>query len=90
MENLETIFSNVNGSFEILDVGCCGMAGAFGFEKEHYDFSKKIFDGDLGKKLTTIPKDVTILATGFSCRHQISELGDREVKHWVEVLDFET
>jgi Fe-S oxidoreductase len=87
-ENLRKIFDYVSGTFEILDAGCCGMAGAFGFEKEHYDFSKKIFDGDLGKKLANYPKDQLVLASGFSCRHQIKDLGDRPVKHWVEVLDY--
>lgn len=83
---LETIFDATNGTYEVLDAGCCGMAGAFGFEKEHYDFSKKIFDSDLGKKLEKYDKNQLILASGFSCRHQIAELSVKKVKHWVEVL----
>jgi FAD/FMN-containing dehydrogenase/Fe-S oxidoreductase len=85
---LERIFEATEGSYEVLDVGCCGMAGAFGFEKEHYDFSKKIFDGDLGKKLERFSDDQLILASGFSCRHQIDDLSGKEVKHWIEVLDY--
>jgi len=83
---LEQIFSALGQPFHILDSSCCGMAGAFGFEKEHYDFSRNIFDTDLGKKLAQWPPDQPILASGFSCRHQIADLGKREVKHWTEVL----
>jgi len=85
---LQDIFENVDGTYDILEAGCCGMAGAFGFEKEHYDFSKKIFDGDLGYLLKSYPNGHLVLATGFSCRHQIDELSSNPVKHWVEVLDY--
>ena len=87
MEYLETIFERVEGEAQVIDAGCCGMAGAFGFEKEHYDFSKQIFDNDLGPKLKEIPKTATVLATGFSCRGQIADFGAQDVKHWVEILD---
>jgi len=87
MEYLETIFDRVEGESELIDAGCCGMAGAFGFEKEHFDFSKQIFDNDLGPKLQEIPKSATILATGFSCRGQIADFGAQDVKHWVEILE---
>lgn len=85
---LEKIFKATEGTYEVLDVGCCGMAGAFGFEKEHYDFSRKIFDGDLGQKLKRFDDGQLILASGFSCRHQIDDLSGKEVKHWIEVLDY--
>ncbi len=87
MEYLEAIFRKVEGDYSLIDAGCCGMAGAFGFEKEHYDFSKKIFDQDLGPKLQAIPSTATVLATGFSCRGQIDDFGAQEVKHWVEILE---
>ena len=87
MEYLNTIFTFTEGSFEILDAGCCGMAGTFGFEREHYDFSKKIFEMDLGSLIGRYPDDQLILASGFSCRHQIADLSPKQVKHWVEVID---
>jgi FAD/FMN-containing dehydrogenase/Fe-S oxidoreductase len=87
MEYLHQIFRSTSGTYQIMDAGCCGMAGAFGFEKEHYDFSKKIFDGDLGKKIDQFPDEQLILASGFSCRHQIDDLSNKKVKHWVEILD---
>ncbi len=87
MEHLENIFKNTEGSYEILDVGCCGMAGAFGFEKEHYDLSKKIFDTELKPDLDNIPKGSTILASGFSCRHQLKDFSDFKIMHWSEIID---
>jgi len=86
MEHLENVFKNTEGTYEILDVGCCGMAGAFGFEKEHYDLSKKIFDTELKPSLDNLPKGSTILATGFSCRHQLKDFSDFDIKHWAEVI----
>ncbi len=87
MKYLKNVFNNTEGTYEILDVGCCGMAGAFGFEKEHYDLSKKIFDTELKPSLDNLPKGSTILATGFSCRHQLNDFSDFEIKHWVEIID---
>jgi len=86
MEPIENIFKFVEGTFEILDVGCCGMAGAFGFEKEHYDLSKKIYDIELDPVVSQLESGTTILATGFSCRHQLRDFSDKEIKHWIEVL----
>jgi FAD/FMN-containing dehydrogenase/Fe-S oxidoreductase len=86
MEPLEILMKNTEGSFEILDVGCCGMAGAFGYEKEHFDLSKKIYENELGAKISALPLDTIILATGFSCRHQIRDMSGRTVKHWAEVV----
>ncbi len=86
MEPIENIFKFVEGTFEILDVGCCGMAGAFGFEKEHYDLSKKIYDIELDPVVSKLTTGSTILATGFSCRHQLRDFSDKEIKHWIEVL----
>jgi FAD/FMN-containing dehydrogenase/Fe-S oxidoreductase len=69
----------------VLDAGCCGMAGAFGYEKEHYDVSVAI------AKLALVPAvqadpDATIIATGTSCRHQIRDLTGRHALHPLEVL----
>ncbi|MBK7095289.1 MAG: FAD-binding protein [Saprospiraceae bacterium] len=86
MEPLETLLRNTEGTFEIFDAGCCGMAGAFGYEKEHFDLSKKIYENELGAKISALPKDAIILATGFSCRHQIRDMSGRTVKHWAEVI----
>jgi FAD/FMN-containing dehydrogenase/Fe-S oxidoreductase len=70
---------------EVLDAGCCGMAGSFGFEKEHYDISVKIAGLQLLPSLTSRPEAV-VVAPGTSCRHQIHDLADRTAMHPMEVL----
>jgi Fe-S oxidoreductase len=72
-----------------LDVGCCGMAGAFGYEKTHYDVSVKIANLELVPALSASP-GATIIATGTSCRHQIRDLTGRVALHPMEVLAGET
>ena len=70
---------------DVLDAGCCGMAGAFGYEKEHYDVSVKIANLALIPAVNADP-DATVVATGTSCRHQIRDLTHREALHPLEVL----
>jgi len=69
----------------VLDAGCCGMAGAFGYEKEHYDISVAIANLALIPALNANP-DATIIATGTSCRHQIRDLTGRTALHPLELL----
>lgn len=69
----------------VLDAGCCGMAGAFGYEKNHYDISLSIANLALIPALNANP-EATIIATGTSCRHQIRDLTGRTALHPLEVL----
>ena len=69
----------------ILDTGCCGMAGSFGFETEHYDLSVQIAQLDLLPALVKQP-DALLVATGTSCRHQIHDLDGRRALHPLELL----
>jgi FAD/FMN-containing dehydrogenase/Fe-S oxidoreductase len=69
-----------------VDSGCCGMAGSFGFEKEHYDLSVKIGNHRLGPAAKAAAADVEIVASGISCRQQIEHLSGRQAKHLAEVL----
>jgi len=66
--------------------GCCGMAGSFGYEKEHYDLSMKIGELVLLPAVRKQSDDVIICAPGTSCRHQIKDGTGRKAKHPVEVL----
>jgi len=66
--------------------GCCGMAGSFGYEKEHYDLSKKIGGEILFPAIEKLQKDSDIVACGFSCRHQIEHFTGAQPKHFVEVI----
>jgi Fe-S oxidoreductase len=69
----------------VLDAGCCGMAGSFGFEKEHYDLSVKIAGLQLLPALAAEP-NALVTAPGTSCRHQIKDLAKRRALHPLEVL----
>lgn len=71
---------------EEIPSGCCGMAGSFGFEKEHYDFSLKVANLILFPAIRKASKDTIIVATGTSCRHQIRSNKDTEPLHPAEVL----
>jgi FAD/FMN-containing dehydrogenase/Fe-S oxidoreductase len=66
--------------------GCCGMAGAFGFEKEKYEISKDIGELELLPAVRRAPTDWLIVADGFSCREQIAQETDRHAFHLAEVL----
>ncbi|HKQ73259.1 MAG TPA: FAD-linked oxidase C-terminal domain-containing protein [Blastocatellia bacterium] len=68
------------------DSGCCGMAGSFGFEKEHYDISVTLGKRRLVPAVLAQPSDVEIVAPGISCRQQIEHLSGRRAKHPAEVL----
>ncbi len=72
-------------AIEILS-GCCGMAGSFGYEKEHYDLSMKIGELVLFPEVRKHQADSFIVAAGTSCRHQIKDGTDVEAKHPVEIL----
>ena len=71
---------------EVIPAGCCGMAGSFGYEKEHYNFSQKVANLILFPALRNASKDTIIVATGTSCRHQIRGNIDSEPLHPAEVL----
>jgi Fe-S oxidoreductase len=71
---------------EEVDSGCCGMAGSFGFEKEHYDLSVTIANRRLVPAVRAAEEGVTIVASGISCRQQIEHLTGRTAKHLAEVL----
>jgi FAD/FMN-containing dehydrogenase/Fe-S oxidoreductase len=69
---------------QVLDTGCCGMAGSFGYEK--FDLSTQIANLDLVPALQSSP-DALVVATGTSCRHQIKDLAHRKALHPLEILD---
>ncbi|QVQ54898.1 FAD-binding protein [Spiractinospora alimapuensis] len=73
------------GSVTELDAGCCGMAGSFGFETEHYDLSMTIGGQRLFPAINRAP-DAAVCATGTSCRQQIAHGTEREARHPVELL----
>ncbi|NPA36584.1 MAG: FAD-binding protein [Chlorobi bacterium] len=75
-----------NYTAEEIPSGCCGMAGAFGYEKEHYDLSMKVGELVLFPEVRKTDEETGIVASGTSCRHHIKHGTDRDAVHPVEVL----
>ena len=69
-----------------IDAGCCGMAGSFGFEAEHYDLSMSIGELRLFPAIRAEPAETIIAATGVSCRQQIEHGTGRPARHPLEVI----
>jgi len=82
VERLKKLNLDVN----IIDSGCCGMAGSFGYEKEHADFSMKIGNLKLFPAIRKADEKSLILANGVSCRTQIKDGTGRTAKHMAEIL----
>jgi FAD/FMN-containing dehydrogenase/Fe-S oxidoreductase len=75
-----------NYTVRLIPSGCCGMAGSFGFEKEHYDLSMQIGELVLFPTVRNEPKENLICAPGTSCRHQILDGTGRESLHPAQIL----
>ena len=82
----ENVLRRMGIDFTAPAPGCCGMAGAFGFEKEKYDISRAIGELELLPAVRQAPTDWLIVADGFSCREQIAQETDRHALHLAEVL----
>ena len=75
-----------NNTVTIYNSGCCGMAGSFGYEKEHYKVSMQMGEDTLFPKVRNTAENVKIAAAGTSCRHQIYDGTKREAQHPVSIL----
>ncbi|GAB4009011.1 FAD-binding and (Fe-S)-binding domain-containing protein [Spirosoma migulaei] len=75
-----------NYTVQLIPSGCCGMAGSFGYEAEHYEVSMKVGELVLFPTVRQQPDDVIIAAPGTSCRHQIKDGTSRKAKHPAEIL----
>ena len=75
-------------NYEVLNIpsGCCGMAGSFGYEKEHYAMSMKVGELVLFPTIRKEENSTIIAAAGTSCRHQIKDGTERTALHPVEIL----
>ncbi len=82
----EAVLRRMGIDFTAPAPGCCGMAGAFGFEKEKYEISRAIGELELLPAVREAPTDWLIVADGFSCREQIAQETDRHALHLSEVL----
>jgi Fe-S oxidoreductase len=87
MTHDRTLLDRLGVDYEVLDTGCCGMAGSFGYHAgEHYDVSVAVAEHGLLPALAATPASTLVVADGFSCRGQIEQLGGRESLHLAQVV----
>src|SRR5690606_9815962 len=90
LSNQKTTFDTLNlpknYSVTIINSGCCGMAGSFGYEAEHYEVSMKIGELRLFPAVRKAEKGTIIAANGTSCRHQIFDGTSIVAKHPITIL----
>jgi Fe-S oxidoreductase len=70
-----------------VESSCCGMAGSFGYEAEHYDVSMKMAEASLLPAVRKAAAEALVVADGTSCRHQIEHGAQREALHVARVLE---
>jgi FAD/FMN-containing dehydrogenase/Fe-S oxidoreductase len=83
----EKLFQRLGLDTEIVDAGCCGMAGSFGFERDHYAVSVAVGEQSLLPRVRGAASDTLVVADGFSCREQIAQLTGRRALHLAEVIE---
>ncbi|HET9016810.1 MAG TPA: FAD-binding and (Fe-S)-binding domain-containing protein [Thermomicrobiaceae bacterium] len=86
MGDEETLLDRLGLDYRVLDSGCCGMAGAFGFERDHYDVSIQVGERVLLPAVRAAPRDAVVITDGFSCREQIRQTTDRRALHVAQVV----
>lgn len=85
--SMKTILNKLtNATVQEIPSGCCGMAGSFGYEKEHYELSEKIGESILFPAIRKMDAATEVVACGVSCRHQIQHFTGKKPKHWTEVF----
>ena len=82
----ESLLRKMGVELESLDSGCCGMAGAFGFEASKYDVSQAIGERVLLPAVRQAAPDTLIVSDGFSCREQIRQATGRQALHLAEAI----
>ena len=85
-EHEEKLLKRMGADLDELTSGCCGMAGSFGFEEDKYDVSVKVGEHTLLPAVRRAGLSTVILADGFSCREQVSQLTNRHPLHFAELL----
>ena len=80
------VLQATGAAVDVLDSGCCGMAGSFGFEADHYDLSMQVGELVLLPAVRAATSDTIIVADGFSCREQIAQATGRRALHLADAL----
>jgi FAD/FMN-containing dehydrogenase/Fe-S oxidoreductase len=86
LENDEAILKRLGLDYQVITDTCCGMAGSFGFEAEHYEVSQAVGEHSVLPKVRETSRKTLVLADGFSCRHQIEQGTGRRPLHLAQVL----
>ena len=86
MSHEASLLKKMGADLELLDSGCCGMAGSFGFEKNKYQVSQTVFKHELQAHIETASQETILIADGFSCKTQIKQNSGREALHIAQVM----
>jgi Fe-S oxidoreductase len=86
MTDTEQLLQRAGMEAHVVDSGCCGLAGGFGYERGHYDVSMAAGEHALLPRVREAPLDALVIADGFSCRSQIRHATKREALHLAQVL----
>ena len=90
LSNMKATFTMLslpkNFKVSIMNTGCCGMAGSFGYEKEHYELSMQVGEDTLFPKVRNYGSKIEIIAAGTSCRHQILDGTKRKARHPISLF----
>jgi FAD/FMN-containing dehydrogenase/Fe-S oxidoreductase len=86
MKGETALLEKLGTRWTLLDTGCCGMAGSFGFNTNHYDLSMKVAEDKLLPLLRKAPRDAIVVTNGFSCREQIEHGSDRHPVHIAQLV----
>jgi FAD/FMN-containing dehydrogenase/Fe-S oxidoreductase len=86
MDADEAVLERIGLDHELLDSGCCGMAGAFGYEKDKYEISQQIGELVLLPAVRRASPDTLLVADGFSCREQVTQATGRPTLHLAEAV----
>jgi Fe-S oxidoreductase len=82
----QEVLKDLGLHFEVPDSGCCGMAGGFGYERDHYDVSLAVGERVLLPMVRAASPDTLLIADGFSCREQVRQTTGRKAVHLAEVI----
>ncbi|HEY5610244.1 MAG TPA: FAD-binding oxidoreductase, partial [Thermoanaerobaculia bacterium] len=83
----EAILRRMGVDYRVLDSGCCGMAGSFGFEQEHYEISMKVGERVLLPAVRAASPEALLIVNGFSCREQVAQATGKRAYHLAEVIE---
>jgi FAD/FMN-containing dehydrogenase/Fe-S oxidoreductase len=86
MANEMALLKRLGITAHTVESGCCGMAGAFGFQEKHYALSLKLAESALLPAVRAASEHTMIVASGYSCREQISQLSERSALHITEIV----